>query len=548
MLQRGGSAVDAAVAATLCIGAVNSHSSGIGGGGFMLVYNGSRAETIDFRETAPAAATERMFANFSDCDAGGGQGDTSMCPSRVGGLAVGVPGEMRGLFLAWQRHGRLPWSDVLAPVIALCHNGFEVTGSNAAAVLTNREFLERDPILNATFFRNGVPISAGEKLTRPALARTLQRIADDGDPDAVYTKDIADRIVGAVDNNSFRPGILRTSDLANYTPEIRSVTRSVFAGSTVFSAPPPASGGVLAMILNVLDLYNTTCAEGRDNLENHRIVEAFKFGYGYRSRLSDPCCASAEDAGRCSNASHCSTAAEILERMLSATFAAETRSKILDNQTKHDPEYYGAEFENEPGPGTTHVSVVGPDGDAVAITSTINTNFGAKIMTSDGIVLNNQMDDFSTPGFSNAFGYPPAPANFIRPRKRPLSSSAPVVITGRDGKVQLVAGASGGSKIITAVAQVVVNVFLFCQSARSAVDAPRIHHQLLPDHISGEHNFPVPVQQYLERLGHWWNYTASNGVCQAIIRGTVGPDELDPAKLYPASDISRKAGALADGF
>jgi gamma-glutamyltranspeptidase/glutathione hydrolase/leukotriene-C4 hydrolase len=369
-----GGAVDAAIASLLCIGVVNSHSSGIGGGGFMVVYNGSAVETIDFREMAPQAATELMFANFTDCkpDAGG-QGDATRCPSRLGGLAVGVPGELRGLEVAHRRHGKLPWRDVLAPVIALCRNGFLVTGTNAAAIRSSLEFIQGDPILNETFLRNGEPYTEGQRMRRPRLADTLELVAERG-ADAIYKGAIAERIVQLVETNVFRPGILTLADLENYRPVVRDATVTTYHGLQLFSAPPPASGAVLSLILNILELYNFSCAEGRTLLADHRIVEAMKFGYGHRTLLGDPCCG--EEPGTCVNATLCTAVSAEANDMVSKQLAEALQEKISDTSTNHTPSFYGGEFDVQDTPGTTHLSVVGPGGDAASVTSTINTYFG----------------------------------------------------------------------------------------------------------------------------------------------------------------------------
>lgn len=372
-----GSAVDAAVASVLCIGVVNSHSSGIGGGGFMVVYNGTAVETIDFREMAPAAATERMYAEFTDCaPSNGGQGDSSLCPSRLGGLAVGVPGELRGLEEAHRRHGRLPWRDVLAPVIALCRSGFLVTGTNAAAIRSSRPFLEDNPILNETFLPGGQPLVEGERMRRPRLADTLELVAERG-ADAVYMGPIAERIVQLINENNFHNGNLTVEDLENYRPIVRSATQAFFNDLEVYSAPPPASGAVLSLMLNILEHYDFNCSEGRTVLADHRMIEAMKFGYGRRTLLADPCCGQAGTGHQsCANQTQCQMISSETLAMLSEELAAELRAKLSDTSTNHTPEYYGGEYDIQDTPGTTHLSVVGPDGDAVAVTSTINTYFG----------------------------------------------------------------------------------------------------------------------------------------------------------------------------
>eukprot|EP00041_Stephanoeca_diplocostata_P033753 m.1122539 g.1122539 ORF g.1122539 m.1122539 type:complete len:757 (+) comp24402_c2_seq3:192-2462(+) len=551
IMQKGGSAVDAAVTTSLCIGVVNSHSTGIGGGGFMVVYNGSHAETIDYRERAPASAREDMYMGFSTCNSTGGQGDTSRCPSRLGGLAVAIPGELRGLELAHQRHGWLPWRDVVMPVVSMCRQGFAISGANANAVRVNEEIVRESPMLKAMFIdSNDAPIAEGTLVTRPVLADTLEQVALHG-ADAMYTGTIAQNIVDTIRSNVFQDGNMSLQDLQSYRAVVNNVTSGRFQGLDVLSAPAPASGAVLTMVLNMLRGYSFNCEDGRTALTDHRIVEAFKFAYAYRSRLADPCCAhdgAVDEQDVCINATQCSDVSAAEKQMLDVLFDDSLRERIRDNSTASDPKWYGADFDVKDTAGTTHISIVGPGNQAVALTSTINLNFGAKIVTPDGIILNNEMDDFSSPGASNSFGLPPSANNFIRPYKKPLSSSSPVIFLDDEGAVQLVSGASGGTKITTAVAQVVLEVLTFCRSPTDAVNAPRLHHQLVPMHISGEPDYSVAHREYLKQLGHAWNVTSSNGVCQTIGRGTVGAATLDPTKWYPASDSRRKSGAAPAGF
>ena len=581
VLRRGGNAVDAAVAATLCIGVANPHSSGIGGGGFMLIVpsNGSEPEVVDFRETAPAAAAEAMYTAFPECTGGGGggQGDRSRCPSRLGGLAVATPGELRGLELAHARHGALPWADVVEPAASLAERGYTVTSSLAAAIEENAEVLREDPFMAEAFLPRGRPLLAGERATRPRLSATLRLVAEKGAA-AVYGGAVAERLVNATRRGPYEPGVLTAADLAAYRAVVRpALVAPLPAGQTVLGAPPPASGAAAAMALGILAGWGEGCAP-RDALSYHRMLEAFRFAYARRTQIADPCCSG---AGGCENATSCAAVAAAAASMLDPVEWAECRSKTWSNQTHHvralrpapapcgaqraapqDPAWYGASASVANSAGTTHISAMGPEGDAVAVTSTVNLFFGAKVMSADGIVLNNEMDDFGSPGIENAFGcgaalsapcgrcrrrraplcrYPPAPANFIRPGKRPLSSSTPTVVLDADGRAKMVAGASGGSKIITATVSVLRGVLTFCNSLRAAVDEPRLHDQLEPDQTVAEPRFPSELADALQALGHNWTTAATNGVCQAIVRAADGT-------LSAASDGRRKGGAAAAGF
>lgn len=357
---------------------------------------------------------------------------------------------------------------------------------------------------------------------------------------------------------------MMSQDLANYSPIVGTPLSTAYGGFQVYSLPPPGSGGVLMMALNILEEYNLTCANEREfewsTTIEHRLVEAMKYSYAERTQIADPCCGPEDGGGVvCDNQTLCALVRASNEDMLSKAIAAQLRTKIEDNVTHLDPEWYalpsndGAVYAQPRTPGTTHISVIdGNSNQAVAVTSTVNLNFGAKIMTQHGIILNNEMDDFSSPGITNAFGYEPAPANFIEPYKRPLSSSAPTVVVDGNGQARMALGASGGSKIITAVLQVVLGVVSGCANVRDAVDRPRLHHQLQPMHISGEASVPANVRAGLEAIGHWWNATSTNGVCHAVVRGNdfalPRPDADAKLLLYAASDYRRKAGGASFGY
>ena len=274
--------------------------------------------------------------------------------------------------------------------------------------------------MRETFAPGGVAFKQGDVMTRPRLAKTLTAIANEG-IEAFYNGSIARNIVATAGGNPFgvAAGILTEQDLADYRAVVRPAVRSSSQDVTVVGAPPPASGAVLAMAMNILSGYDYTCGSLRSgenvlaeanrplsgaSLEWHRRIEAFKFSYGSRTRMADPCCNEHGGAASCMNATTCQASKELVDKMLDKDFARECRSKTFDNTTFHDPAYYGAAYSTPETPGTTHLSVVNGDGSAAAVTSTVNLEFGSKLMTQDGIILNNQMDDFSTPGLVNAFG------------------------------------------------------------------------------------------------------------------------------------------------
>ncbi|XP_066271491.1 glutathione hydrolase 1 proenzyme-like [Branchiostoma lanceolatum] len=323
-------------------------------------------------------------------------------------------------------------------------------------------------------------------MKRPQLAETLRAVADGG-ADAFYTGEIAKNLV---DDIQAAGGIITEQDLRDYQVEVTSpLNISLAGGLTVLSPPPPSSGAVLSLILNILDGYrfSPSSVDGVDNLilTYHRIVEAFKFAYAKRSELGDP---------------RFVDIAELISNLTSDDYADSLRHRITDSTT-HDYRYYGPSFVLPEDGGTSHVSVLAPNGDAVSVTSTVNLFFGSKLRSaSTGVILNNLMDDFSSPNLTNSFGVPPSPANFIRPGKRPMSSMNPVVVVDGNGDVRLVTGASGGTKITTATAYVLMQHLWFGLDIGSAVETPRLHHQLLPDHVDTERSRPFRPEAVLEGL------------------------------------------------
>eukprot|EP00055_Hartaetosiga_balthica_P011340 m.51176 g.51176 ORF g.51176 m.51176 type:complete len:624 (-) comp7548_c1_seq3:96-1967(-) len=533
VLKSGGNAVDAAVTTALCLGIVHGESSGIGGGGFMVVHNATtqESEVIDFREMAPATASSSMYRAFPDCLSEDAD-VRRRCASRLGGLASGVPGELRGLELAWQRHGSLPWADLVMPCVDFARQGFKI-GKHTADSIAESADLARNELL-ALFLKNdGSLLTEGDILKRPLLANTLEKIARNGSR-VFYEGEIAQRIVTTLQNDDI-PGIITLDDMKGYTPLVRPVLKSFFHDYEIISAPAPASGSVLGMILGILSYYNLNASTANDPLTWHRIDESFRFAYAKRTELADPCCG---QAGVCDNTTQCDSVLHIQDTMLDPDKTLKWRNKITDDMTHHNTSYYGAHYDVEETPGTTHFSIVDGDGSAVAMTSTVNLLWGSKVMTPDGIIMNNEMDDFATPGVVNAFGVHPSPANFVKPYKRPLSSSAPTIVT-KNGVVRAVAGASGGTKITTSTAQVLVHMLAQGMSAQKSVFSPRIHDQLLPDHTLGEKRVPSAVRDGLKQRGHVWVETDSIAVTQAIFVDEEGT-------RWPASDFRK--GGRSDGY
>ncbi|XP_066267537.1 glutathione hydrolase 1 proenzyme-like isoform X1 [Branchiostoma lanceolatum] len=504
ILEKGGSAVDSAIASLLCVGIMNAHSMGIGGGFFMTVYNKetNTADIINARETAPAGASENMYASAS---------------STTGGLAVAVPGEIRGYWEAHQRHGKLPWKDLFQPAIQLAEEGFCIGNAMSIAIDRSKDLIESPESHMCDVFcdENNNVLGKNQIMKRPQLAETLRAIADGG-ADSFYTGEIAKNLVKDIQDAD---GIITEQDLRDYQAEVTPpLNISLAGGLTVLSSPAPSSGPVLSLILNILDGYrlNASSVDGDDNqiLTYHRIVEAFKFAYAKRTELGDPNFVEIE---------------ELVRNMTSRDFADTLRLRI-DDSTTHNYTYYGPSFALSPDGGTSHLSVLGPNGDAVSVTSTINLYFGAKLRSpSTGIILNDEMDDFSTPNLTNAFGVPPSPANFIRPGKRPLSSMVPVVVLDSNNDVRLVVGASGGTKITTATAYAAMQHLWFGLNIKDAVEKPRMHHQLVPQRVDIESSRLFTPQAVLDGLlqkGHVIN-EAGSAIVQAVAR--VGSDVITAA-------------------
>ncbi|KAF9434162.1 hypothetical protein BGZ76_008470, partial [Entomortierella beljakovae] len=417
VLKDGGNAVDAAIASCLCVGTVNMFSAGIGGGGFMTLRlpNGT-VEVIDFRETAPAGSSQNMFKK-----------DPIL--AQKGGLSVAVPGEIRGLELAHKRYGKLSWERLFAPSVKLAREGWAVGPELAKRLRQYKPMMESEPDWSSTFAPNGTVLNEGQWITRKTLANTLETIGKEG-ADSFYTGPIAQSMVDHIKANG---GILDMDDMKSYKPLIKEPMVGYYQGRKVYTTPAPTSGPVLISILNILERYDLGRFKENANVEVHRLVEAMKFGYAQRTELGDPDFSDLEAK---------------IQGILSKDTAGLIRANISDERT-FPVEYYNPHWGPIDNHGTTHLSSVDKDNMAVALTSTVNLVFGSKLLDpKTGIILNDEMDDFSIPGTPNAFGLQPSPYNFPRSGKRPLSSCVPTIIE-RDGQFELALGGSGGSRILT---------------------------------------------------------------------------------------------------
>ncbi|GAA6031241.1 hypothetical protein JCM8097_005563 [Rhodosporidiobolus ruineniae] len=570
VLKENGTAVDAAIAAALCVGVVNSFSSGIGGGGFMVIRppspsahsssssfpsaysslnpNCSKPISIDFREAAAAGAFSTMFhpnsslsSRFPD--------DNPQLASKVGGLAIGVPGELRGFEAAYAAcGGGVPWSRLFEPAAKLARE-FEVG-------------LELHRRLNARFTKDSPTISAwmedideetygdwtgtfmaetdkgkleflqqGDLVRRERYADTLSALGLHG-AQAFYEGEIAESLLRSIERAG---GILTADDFKKYRAVVRPAEVGEYRGRKYYTGSYPGGGPVLRMLLNTLDGYGDYADEGRTGLAEHRFIEALKFAFAARTEVGDPDFIDNSDA---------------LRAIPTRKYAASVRGNITDDRT-HPLGYYKPRYDILEDHGTTHLSVIDQWGGAVALTTTVNLLFGSRVMDPEtGVILNDEMDDFASPGTPDAFGLAPSPFNYPAPFKRPLSSTSPLIMdhpspsssgknTSSDTGVWLALGGSGGSRIFGAVAQTLLNLD-WGHDLSSAVEQPRVHHQLLPEYVSVESTFRPDLIDSLRSKGHnltLFDINVGIAEVQAVMRSREG-------KFFAASD-SRKNGISA---
>lgn len=402
------------------------------------------------------------------------------------------------------KYGALPWKTVMTPAVDVARNGFEVTEDTAKylAGTSDPDFLTQDPAWAIDFAPNGTLVQLGQTMTRKRYANTLETIANQG-ADAFYKGAMANHTIVAIQAAN---GTMTMDDLANYTVELRDPVSIDYRGYKATSCSAP-SGGVVAMsILNIVNGYDGFDDPAQINLTTHRLDEAMRWSYGIRTNLGDP--------------SFVSGMAEYQAEMLSQEKAAEIRSKISD-WTSYNVSYYNPDnIEVLTDHGTSHVVAADHSGLAVSLTTTINTIFGSRVMVPEtGIILNNEMNDFSTPGATNAFGYEPSEANYIVPGKRPLSSISPTIVEYPGGGLFFISGSAGGSRIITATVQVIRNAIDRNMTSYEALLEPRMHDQLSPNYVSFEYQYDNETTAFMESLGHTVKWVApGSSTAQALRR------------------------------
>lgn len=528
IMKQGGNAIDAAVATGFALAVVHPVAGNIGGGGFMLIRL-SNGDTVflDYREKAPARASEKMYQDQS--------GQVIPELSRLGPLAVGVPGSVMGMTYAQEHFGRFSLQRVMAPAIRLARDGFALSDGDARSMSGDRA-LAQYPESRRIFQNGGKGWRQGDIFRQPELARTLERIA--ANPRDFYVGRMARQIAASIAAGG---GLITEEDLANYEVKVRMPIRGTYRGLEIISAPPPSSGGVaLIETLNILEGYDLKALGLHSAAMIHLVSEAYRRAFYDRATfMGDP-----------------DGTFVPVEALIDKQYATAWRRSVDARRVSPSLELTGPRgfsdleraaeisMESPPreSPQTTHYSVVDAAGTAVAVTTTLNHGYGSRVTVGPlGFLLNNEMDDFSAkPGTPNMFGLIQGPANSVGPNKRPLSSMTPTIVL-KDGKLLLVLGTPGGPMIITTVANILIGVADFGLDIQRAVDMPRFHHQWLPDRIHLEpHRFSPDTTNLLEAAGHQLTWgDIGDGECIAI--------DLQTGDRLGASD-SRNENGKAIGY
>ncbi|RFU24183.1 hypothetical protein B7463_g12156, partial [Scytalidium lignicola] len=484
-----GNAADAMVGTTLCVGVIGMYHSGIGGGGFMLIRNSDgEYESVDFREAAPAAAFEDMYRN-------------NIIGSVKGGLSVAVPGELRGLEYLHNKYGALPWRVVCNPAVHVARYGFRVTEDlvrymDAVMSWANETFLVDDPNWAMDFAPNGTLLKLDDTITRKRYADTLEKIAEFG-ADMFYEGEIANATIAAIQKSN---GTMTLEDLKSYHIALRKPISINYRNYTLYSTGAPSGGPVGLSILKIMEGYNTSLNE----LNIHRLDEAMRFSYGAHAELGDP--------------DFFDNMEEFAAQMIDAATAEKIRKKIDDQKTQEVGAYDPKGWMVPEGHGTSHIVTADETGMSITLTTTINLLFGSQLVVPEtGVILNDEMNDFSIPNVHNEFGYVPSPTNYIRPLKRPLSSITPIIAEhSSNHSLYISIGAAGGSRIITATAQTLWHALDHDMDMAAVLKEPRLHDQLLPDRTTFEWSFDNATVRQMQSKGHAVEWVGEN---QSAVQG-----------------------------
>jgi gamma-glutamyltranspeptidase / glutathione hydrolase len=514
ILKAGGNAIDAAVAVGYALAVTHPCCGNIGGGGFATIHLANGKDTfIDFREKAPAAASENMYLDA--------KGNIVPNLSLFGYKAVGVPGSVLGFQKMLDEYGTMKREQLMAPAIKLADSGFVLKLGDIGLLNWGTEYFSKQPNVAAIFLNHGKPYKVGETLVQKQLAATLREISAKG-PDVFYKGDIAARVAAASKANG---GLLTTKDFADYTVAETAPVTCAYRGYQIISSPPPSSGGtIVCEIMNILSAYPMDKMDAHSTKSVHLMVEAMRRAYVDRNfSLGDP-----------------AFIKNPVAKLLSVNHAAGIRAKIDPVKATPSAQIRTGEVLHENNE-TTHYSVVDKDGNAVSITYTINNNFGANVIAGDtGFFLNDQMDDFTSKvGAPNLFGLIQGKNNAIAPGKRPLSSMSPSIVT-KDGKIFMVIGSPDGSRIITITLEAMLNVIDHKMNIQQAINYPRIHQQWMPDVVYVEKGALTPdAQKELTAQGYKFQDDVPWGEAEGIVIGTKNGKRM----LYGANDGRVEAGA-----
>lgn len=517
IMEMGGNAMDAAIASAICVGTINSFSSGLGGGGFLMVkMPGSKidVETVDFRETTPAQIETHFYKQDKDV-------------SKKGGFAVAVPGEVKGLSYAHSKYGKLPWK-ILCQKNAEIAKEFVVSKQLERRLKKLEKHIRGDPGLFETYTKNGNLLKAGDIVRRENYAKTLESIGED--PENFYQGEIAESMVKCVNENN---GVLTLQDLKDYKIKTPPPLKSTYKDSIIFTTNLPTAGPMMIEGLNILETFDLEEIQELGKKldifpEYYVLIEIFKFMSAKRSDLAD------NDYSPLSN--------KIVETLTSKETAKKI-SSLIDFQTQLTLPDYGYKNPFIEDYGTTHLNTVDKNGMMVLLTSTINLEFGAKFMDKKtGIIFNNEIDDFYIPSVKNAFDLPSSPANIIFPGKRPFSSACPLLMIRQKDIIAI--GASGGTRIPTSILNAIFHLELGC-SLKDAIAKPRLHHQIIPFVTYIEKTLDEPIQKYLKSKGNEVQVSSLNSIFTAVqgLRVSIDPK----VGVLEAVSDKRKGGEAAVG-